>query len=556
MRSKLASSTAGTSVALLVFMLVLTGESASRATGPRFYPDDPIRTDDDRAFDSSGAKAFELGDYANFAENTFLSPGDRRSIKALNVNTLDEVPDSTWFTNRLGRRPLSVDEIVRGPDRRDLSSITQWEIVRDKSAGFQPGFRAVDRTNPAQLYQLEFDPVGNPEMATGAEIIGTAFFHAIGFNVVDVYLGEIDRASLSIVKTATIRSIEGRRPFAPSDLNALLSHAARLPNGKYRVLISPFAEGQSMGQFRYYGTRPDDPNDVFPHEHRRELRANRVFCAWLNHDDSRANNTLDMLVGPQGRKHLLHYMFDFGSILGSGTQFADSPRSGYEYIIDSKPALLTLLSFGFYVRPWLLIDDPKAPPSVGRFEAEHFHPEEWKPEYPNTAFQNMRPDDAFWGARIVASFSDEAIRAVVSKAQYSDPAATEYMTRCLIERRNRIARVWLNGVNPVVEPVLSAEGLLTFKNAAVEAGVATPASSYVLQWSRFDNAADLHDPVGDPVTATEPRAQAPAELLRVGDYVAVSIVSRHPEQEAWAKPVRVYFKRDGASWKSVGLDRE
>ena len=318
-------------------MLILTGESASRATGPRFYPDDPIWTDDDTAFDSSGAKSFELGDYANFAENTFLSPGDRRSIKALNVNTLDEVPDSTWFTNRMGRRRLSVDEIVRGPDRRDLSGITQWEIVRDKSAGFQPGFRAVDRNNPAQLYQIEFDPAVNPEMATGAEIIGTAFFHAIGFNVVDVYLGEIDRASLSIVKTATIRSIEGRRPFAQSDLDALLSRAARLPNGKYRVLISPFAEGRSMGQFRYYGTRPDDPNDVFPHEHRRELRANRVFCAWLNHDDSRANNTLDMLVGPEGRKHLLHYMFDFGSILGSGTQFADNPRSGYEYIIDSKP---------------------------------------------------------------------------------------------------------------------------------------------------------------------------------------------------------------------------
>ena len=33
----------------------------------------------------------------------------------------------------------------------------------------------------------------------------------------------------------------------------------------------------------------------------------------------------------------------------------------------------------------------------------------------NPAFDNMRPDDAFWAARIVSKFSDEAIRAVVEK---------------------------------------------------------------------------------------------------------------------------------------------
>ena len=62
------------------------------------------------------------------------------------------------------------------------------------------------------------------------------------------------------------------------------------------------------------------------------------------------------------------------------------------------------------------------PPSVGRFEADAFDPLKWKPEYPNPAFDNMRPDDAFWAARIVSQFTDEVIRAVVEKAHYSDPA--------------------------------------------------------------------------------------------------------------------------------------
>ena len=32
-----------------------------------------------------------------------------------NVNTIDEVPDSSWFTNRIGTRALTADEVVRGP---------------------------------------------------------------------------------------------------------------------------------------------------------------------------------------------------------------------------------------------------------------------------------------------------------------------------------------------------------------------------------------------------------------------------------------------------------
>ena len=68
--------------------------------------------------------------------------------------------------------------------------------------------------------------------------------------------------------------------------------------------------GKDVGPFKYFGTRPDDPNDIHPHEHRRELRAMRVFGAWLNHDDSRAINTRDFLqeVGSRfdERKTLRH----------------------------------------------------------------------------------------------------------------------------------------------------------------------------------------------------------------------------------------------------------
>src|SRR5215203_764899 len=68
------------------------------AAGPRFYPDDPVWVDDDRAFDASKALPTATGDIYDFVEHTFMSPGERADRPAVNVNTLDEVPDSSWFT--------------------------------------------------------------------------------------------------------------------------------------------------------------------------------------------------------------------------------------------------------------------------------------------------------------------------------------------------------------------------------------------------------------------------------------------------------------------------
>src|SRR5919106_3986682 len=76
---------------------------------PKFHADDPLLVDDDTAFDASGAKEVELSEAYDFLENTFASRGDRSPIRAVNVNTIDEVPDSSWFTNRIGIRDMSLE---------------------------------------------------------------------------------------------------------------------------------------------------------------------------------------------------------------------------------------------------------------------------------------------------------------------------------------------------------------------------------------------------------------------------------------------------------------
>jgi hypothetical protein len=539
----------------LIAALVLT--SSPRSATPKFFPDDPIWTDDDMALDASKVGTIEDTNGYDFVSNTFARMGERRDVRALNVNTVDEVPDSSWFTNRIGRRDLSIVDIVRGPDSRSTLSLDGFIVSGDKGSGLQPGFRMIDPSDGNQMYQIELDPPSNPEMATGAEMIGTAFYHAFGYTTVEVYVAEVDPARLVIAPTARLFDplIGEKRALTRRDLDRVLRRGARMGNGRYRVLASKFAPGRPVGNFRYYRTRPDDPNDVVAHEHRRELRGARVFGAWLNHDDSRGVNSLDMLVSEGPRRYVKHYMFDFGSILGSGTVFAQRHRAGNEYIFEPRPGWLTLATFGIYTRPWIHIDYSDVPPSVGRFEGVAFDPLAWRPEYPNSAFDNMRADDAFWAARIVSKFSNDAIRAVVAKARYSDPRASEYVTSTLIMRRDKVLRTWLAGVNPVVDVTLSSSGQLAFGNAAVDAGIAKAPAGYRASWATFDNVTREARPIGESTSALSQIA-APAGLpSTTGSHIRIAIAATGGAHPSWSSPVHAFFRKADAGWTLVGFER-
>ena len=250
-------------------MIVAATLAVTLATGvanaPRFRPEDPQTLDRDAAFDASGVKPRELSEIYDFVSNTFGKPGDRQPIRALNVNTIDEVPDSSWFSNRIGQRAMSIAEIVRGPDIVDRLDVDKWIVTAGKGpAGFQPGFRAVNARDPRPLaertlYQLELDLEPFPDLATGAEMIGTTIYHALGYNVVDVYLVNVDPKKVRIAEGATDRDGSGARRLTRRDINAIFSMGARNPDGTYRMTASRFVEGQPMGNFVHFGTRPTIP---------------------------------------------------------------------------------------------------------------------------------------------------------------------------------------------------------------------------------------------------------------------------------------------------------
>jgi len=213
-----------------------------------------------------------------------------------------------------------------------------------------------------------------------------------------------------------------------------------------------------------------------------------------------------------------------------------------------------MLSFGFWVRPWIKVQYPVYP-AVGRIEAAYFWPERWKPEYPNVAFDNARPDDLFWAARRIMAVPDEAIRAVVAAAEYSEAGAANYLADVIIARRDKIGLQWLTGVNPLADFALDRSGALTFVNTAVETRRATPPDGYEVVWATFDNATGRSTPVGAPVSVTTARAQAPAALL-ADEFVEAAVHTRHRTYPGWRRPVVVHFRRHAEGWTVVGFERD
>jgi hypothetical protein len=513
----------------------------------KFYPDDPLeRNPPPRNVGQVNRR--KLSDYYDFFHHTFAPPGERQTagqqISAQNVNTVGEVPDDSWYTNRHYRYPLSSEELARGAgNTRAPDPSGPWTVIAAKTEGVTPGFTVRDASG--RRYVMKFDPLNCPEITTAAEMISSKFFHALGYFVPENYLVRFTREQLEVGEDVELLDALGNpRPMTNRDITEILRHVPRDTGGMYRAVASLFITGENVGPFRFYGTRRDDPNDIVPHEHRRDLRGLSVFAAWLAHDDSRAINTADFVQEESGIRYLKHFLIDFGSTLGSASNRPNSPRSGFEYLFSWGEPALQILTFGLFVPDWAKARYPDLP-SVGRFESERFDAAGWVPEYPNPAFVNRLPDDEFWAAKQVMSFGDEQIRAIVRVAEYSDPEAEAWVTQRLIERRDKIGRAFLTRVLPL-DRFRIENGRLVFEDLAAKHGLSA-AGDHSVQWSRFDNQSETKTPIPAATTFAVPE---PAVESRNGVYFAADIRGGNPD-----KTVTVYLSSGESGMQVVGVDR-
>ncbi|HWB83863.1 MAG TPA: hypothetical protein VG675_06965 [Bryobacteraceae bacterium] len=510
----------------------------------KFYPDDPLWRDP-RPLPVAKAKSRKIDEYFDFFQNTFFEP-DKQLKKEHNpgpseaVNTLSEVPDSAWFTNRIGSRTLSLAELVRGPGESHPPAQDQpWVVVSAKNEGITPGL--VIRDSAGRVYFLKFDPMSNPGMASAADVLGSKLFYDLGYNVPENYIVHFTRRQLAVNQKSRYSDPRGHaRSMTAADIDDILRKVPVDGDRKIRGLASLTIPGDILGPFRYYGTRRDDPNDVVDHQKRRDLRGLYVFAAWLNHTDSKSINSLDSLIEENGIQFVRHYLIDFGAILGSDSFEAKSPRAGNVYLFDFKPAAWQFLSLGLDVPAWMRANYPHLP-EVGHLEYKTFNPEHWRSNYPNPAFDQRTPGDTYWAAKKVMAFSDRDLSAIVDTAQFTNPRAAEWVTRCLIERRDKIGRAFFQDVLPLDDFAVRG-GVLHFDDLAVRYHFRGP-QEHSVNWFNFDNHSGSKTPVSNASGFTVPR-------VAEGRYLAAVIHGPNPRQT-----VTVYLRQEASGEKVVGIGR-
>jgi hypothetical protein len=115
---------------------------------------------------------------------------------------------------------------------------------------------------------------------------------------------------------------------------------------------------------------------------------------------------------------------------------------------------------------------------------------------------------------------------------------------------------YLPAINPLVDFALSNDGRLSFRNAAVDAGVSkAPSGGYSAVWAAFDNATGDAKPLGAATTSQSTEIQAPAAISSAGPFVRAQVSAVGASREEWKRPFDVFFQRTGGGWRLVGLTR-
>jgi hypothetical protein len=393
---------------------------------------------------------------------------------ALDVNSFGQVPDSSWFVNRINRKALTPEQIRRGPNTVDGPAPGPLIIVGGKIRGNTPGLIARDAAN--ERWVIKFDPPAFPEMASGSEIIATKLMHAAGYHVPQNFLDWFNLNNVRLAPEAkTVDKYNRKVPLGRQRLVNLITQLNPDRSGRVRALFSRYVEGTPIGPFSYIGTRADDPNDTIPHERRRSLRGLWVFAAWLNNTDTMQLDTLDSFIRPDPGSELgyvRHYLLDFNGTFGSDTTWPKPLIAGFSHRVDWPQAAVRLLAFGLYYPYWLAAR-PSPYRALGPFESEIFDPSRWRPAYPNPAFQRATVRDAYWAASILAHFDEDAIHAAVSLGRFSEPGAGAWLERLLLERRDKLLRYIFARVLPLDRPYVDQRNQLQLTDLAVMAGLSS-----------------------------------------------------------------------------------
>jgi hypothetical protein len=524
----------------LPHFLVVAFAGLTTCSAQQFMADDPLaRTPEVAAVGKIDVQNINaLYDFALYS----FKYKNKTVTDSLAINTLGDVPDSSWFTNR-DLSSFSTEALKKG-GRSHGAPQPPYSVVAAKTEGVSTGFRIRDARG--MLYFVKADPAANLEMATSADVMGALFLYAAGYNVPENYIVICRPEELRLSEKATIKSTYGKdRKLTAVKLRQVLDRIPRDSDDSLRLMASLALPQQIAGPFRYAGVRSDDPNDLVPHQQRRDLRGLEVLFAWLNHTDAKGENSMDTMEGTGDNARFVHHLLDFGDSFGSDSDIEKDPRHGQEYIVLPMK-YSKMANLGLHPADWETVHYPHDMKAVGNFTADAFDPLTWKANYPNPAFTQMTALDGYWGAKHVMAFRDEQIRAIIEEGKFQDPKVVDYMTWVLEKRRDAIGRAWFSKVLPL-EAFRIADDRLVFDDLAAK--YSFPSSgNYRLNWFVWHNDTQKKEDVPNAENAALPDA---LKSSAAGSYIGCKIGLDHADERS----VTVYFRHDADNWKLVGISR-
>lgn len=437
-----------TSMVVLVIFLSIMATGCSKAAY-RFADAEPVTQQND----TRPIPVPEENDYdrVNYLFNIFARrpavEGLHVSLsqRAKDVNSMDDVPASSWYTPRLGYQDISPEELLAGPTDVGPPQLP-LTVIKAKTGG-NPGFIAADARG--KRYIIKFDPPEFPAIETTAAVVVNRLFWGFGYNVPEDYLVYLHPNDIKVEKNGELTR---------ADVDEVLSRVAPPVDGVYRSTASLFLSGTILGTIQARGVRKDDPNDTIPHEDRRELRGIRVFGGFANHADSELNSMLDVYEGENGQGYVKHYLIDFGEAFGGHGAEHDRLWDGFSHYFDWSKMGRKFVTLGFVVEDWENIQYTRWK-SIGAFESAAFQPEDWEETYQYEPIRRSQPDDDYWAAKIVGALTRDHIKALVLAVDYPDPEAAQYLIDTLMERRRKILEYYTNQVTSV-EALELADGQL------------------------------------------------------------------------------------------------
>ncbi|RLB56235.1 MAG: hypothetical protein DRJ42_03835 [Deltaproteobacteria bacterium] len=551
----------------LLWLILLAGCGG----GLRHFPLEEIVwvDEDQRPFAEPPASFYSSYSWDGADNSVFRPLSDllifERSQRAINVNALDEVPDSSWYVNRLSREAWSPERVARGPCA-DLNDDLPgpWTIVGGKPDGANPGFQIEDATG--QRYLMKTDGDLQAERPGAADVIGSLIFYAAGYYAPCNRVVVFDRDNLVLGEGVEIERTNGTsEPLTNELVSEVLEKATRLPDGRYRASVSQFVEGRPISPWRYWGMRQDDPNDAVPHEHRRDLRGMYVLSAWTDHIDARQENTMAawMTVDEaSGVGYVRHYVIDFGDCFGIIHAWDDLvKRFGHSGYLDLGDVVGDWLTLGMVDRPWFHAEYGEAGSTLGYYDLHRFVADRWTPGYANNAYDRLQEADAAWMTRIVARFKDEHVRAMVARGRFTNPTVSSELSRIINGRRDRILDRWLTRLSPLTWPevrVVDDGAVVCMQDLATWTGIREEGSR------RYETAAyvgtDLAPvPIGDAVRDDESWVcaklpEVPGASASSPKYLVVDLRGTTADDETG--PARAHlYAMGGTEYRLVGLER-